>query len=86
MFIGINNITMRGDSHSIKRPSGKSQNLHPRKNKKCSSNLFPCSIQEFQFNLPSYSMPITIRSNITTADHKDPKEEFSMQPNEDYRR
>jgi hypothetical protein len=31
-------------------------------------------------------MPITIRSNITTADHKDPKEEFSMQQNEDYRR
>lgn len=61
---------MRGDTQSSKRPMGKSVNLHPRKSQRLSSKLFACSIQEFQFNLPSYSIPITVRNISTAPDRK----------------
>lgn len=67
---------MRGDSQPARRGMGKSVNLYPRKGQRFSSKLFACSIQEFQFNLPNYSMPITVRNISTAPDRRDSVEAF----------
>ena len=77
---------MKGDSQPSKRPVPKAQNPQKRKIQKCSNKLFACSIQEFQFNLPCYSMPITLRNIGTPVDQSDDKEEVPLQLVEDYRR
>jgi hypothetical protein len=65
---------------------GKSLNLQPKKGQRLSSKLFACSIHEFQFNLPSCSVPITVRNVSTAPDRKHSREEPPTQPIDDYRR
>lgn len=77
---------MRGDFSASKKPLAKSVNLNTKKGQKCSTKLFVCNIQEFQFNLPSYSIPITVRNISTAPAPEERREEHTYELLEDCRR
>jgi hypothetical protein len=77
---------MKAHSPVVGRPSAKSVNLYPRKPSKQSCKSFACNIQQFQFDLPNSSIPITVRAIQTTPSPEEPPHQKSDLHFEDCRK